>query len=172
MARVKRYQDGHIHLQYRGHPYTLSQVTSLKPIISYDTGQTTHITYEEGVANINLSGDSQPQPVLSDDETTLHVLGVAMAQQLSLKAGLRQFGDRGKKAVTKELTQLHKKVAYVPVDPESLSAEQKNEAMRSIRPPTEKRDGSIKAREVADGSSQQRRPGYKKEDSASPTVAT
>ncbi len=121
-ARVKRYQDGHIHLQYRGHPYTLSQVTSLKPIISYDTGQATHVTYEEGVANITLSGESQPQPVLRDDETTLHVLGVIMAKQLSLKAGLRQFGDRGKKAVTKELTQLHEKVAYVPVDPESLSA--------------------------------------------------
>ncbi len=44
--------------------------------------------------------------------------------------------------------------------------------MRSLCLLTEKRDGTIKAREVADGSSQRRRPGYKKEDSASPTVAT
>ena len=137
-ARVKRYQDGRIHLQYRGHPYTLSQLGSQKPIISYDTGQTTPISYEEGVANINLSGDSQPQPVLSDEETTLHVLGVAMAQQLSLNTGLQKFGDRGEKAVTKELTQLHEKIAYVPVDPEELSVEQKNHAMRSLCLLTEK----------------------------------
>ena len=44
--------------------------------------------------------------------------------------------------------------------------------MQSICLLIEKRDGTIKAREVADGSSQRRRPGYKKEDSASPTVAT
>ena len=36
----------------------------------------------------------------------------------------------------------------------------------------EKRDGRIKSRACADGSAQRRRPGYKKEDSASPTVST
>ncbi len=117
LARVKRYQDRCIHLQYCGHPHTLSQIGSLKPIISYDTGQATPNTYEEGVANINLSGKLQSQPILINEETNIHVLGVVMAQQLSLKAGLQKFGDRGKKAVTKELTQLHEKIAYVTVDP-------------------------------------------------------
>ncbi len=73
-----------------------------------------------------------------NEETNLHVLGVIMAQQLSLKAGLQKFGDRGKKAVTKELTQLHEKIAYVPVDPEKMSMEQKNDAMRSLCLLTEK----------------------------------
>ena len=36
----------------------------------------------------------------------------------------------------------------------------------------EKRDGRTKTHACADGSSQRRRKGYKKEDSASPTVAT
>ncbi len=101
----------------------------LKPIISYDTGQGTPNTYKEGIANINLSRESQPQPVLGNVEMNLHVLGVIMAQQLSLKAGLRKFGDRGKKAVTKELTQLNDKIAYVPVDPEELTVEQKSKAL-------------------------------------------
>ncbi len=48
----------------------------------------------------------------------LHVLGVFMAQQFSLKAGLHKFVNEGKKAVSKELIQLDDKIAYVPVDPE------------------------------------------------------
>ena len=36
---------------------------------------------------------------------------------------------------------------------------------------TQKQDGRFKARGVADGSKQSRRPGYKKEDAASPTVS-
>ena len=48
----------------------------------------------------------------------------------------------------------------------------KNHTMHSLCLLTKKRDGTIKAREVADSSSQRRRPGYKKEDSASPTIAT
>ncbi len=151
--RVKRYQDGRIYLQYCGHPYTLSQLGSPKLIISYDNGLVTPNTYEEGISNINLSGKSESQLVLDNKETNLHVLGVIIAQQLSLKAGLRKFGDRGKMAVTKELTQLHEKNYFVPVDPEELSVEQKNHAMISLCLLTEKRDGTIKAREVADGSS-------------------
>ncbi len=45
-------------------------------------------TYKEGTANINLSRKLDPKPVLGKEETNLHVLGVIMAQQLSLKAGL------------------------------------------------------------------------------------
>ncbi len=89
-----------------------------KPILSYDTGPETSNTYKEGTANINLSGKTEPQPVLGNKETNLHVLRVIMVQQLGLKAGLQKFGNRGKKAVSKELTQLHKKIAHVPVDPE------------------------------------------------------
>ncbi len=80
-----------------------------------------------------------------------------MVQQFSLKAELRKFSDEGKKSESKELTQMHNKIAYVPVDPEELTAEQKNHAMCSLCLLTEKRDGTIKAREVADSSNQQRR---------------
>ncbi len=44
--------------------------------------------------------------------------------------------------------------------------------MNSLMLITEKRDGRIKARGATDGSSQRWRPGYKKEDFASPTIST
>ena len=60
---------------------------------------------------------------------------------------------------------------YEPVAPETLSQQQKRDALRSLAFITEKRDGHVKARMCGDGSKQRRRPGYKKEDSASPTVS-
>ncbi len=55
-----------------------------------------------------------------------------MAQKFSLKAGLKKFGNEEKKAVSKELTQLHDKITHVPVDPDKLTTEQKSEALRLI----------------------------------------
>ena len=95
-----------------------------------------------------------------------------MAQQFSLHAGLKKFGDEAKILVTKELTQIHDMGTYTPMDPDKMTKDQKRQAMRSLMLITEKQNGNIKSRAVADGSSQRRRPGYKKEDSASPTVST
>ncbi len=53
-----------------------------------------------------------------------------------------------------------------------MTKDQKKQALWSLIFIREKRNGDIKSRACADGSSQQRRPGYKKEDSASPTVST
>ena len=38
-----------------------------------------------------------------------HMIGIITIQQFSLISGLKRFGDRGKHAVTNELTQLHDK---------------------------------------------------------------
>ncbi len=95
-----------------------------------------------------------------------------MAQHFSLHVGLKKFGDEAKKSVTKELTQIHNMGTYTPMVPDEKTADQKRQAMRSLMLITEKRDGRIKARGVADGSSQRRRPGYKKEDFVSLTVST
>ncbi len=74
--------------------------------------------------------------------------------------------------MTNELTQIHGMGMYTPMDPDKMTADQERQAMRSLMLITEKRDGRTKARGVADGSSQRRRLGYKKEDSVSPTVST
>ncbi len=66
------------------------------------------IDFVEGVAYINLSGDVVYE--MSKREVNTHVLGVIMAQQFSLNVGLKKFGKKGKKAVTKELKQLHNMV--------------------------------------------------------------
>ena len=72
----------------------------------------------------------------------------------------------------KEFNQHHAMDTYILVDLDSLTPQQKSEAMRSLMFLTKKRDGHTKARMCADGSSQRRRAGYKKEDSILPTVAT
>ena len=97
-------------------------------------------------------------------------MGVALAHVFGLKAGLKEFGQKGEKAVSKELVQLQDMNTYIPVDPSTLTREQKVEALASLLFLTQKRNGDVKGRLVADGSKQRRRPDYKKEDAASPTV--
>jgi len=169
--------DGRVHLTYRGQPYILSP----KGSVVYDTGDTyvegqAHFSvsslqqaFQEGVTHINVTeGDSIE---MTQDEINAHVVGVAMLQQFSLKAGLKHFGKGGEEAVTSELTQMHDMHTYVPIDPESMTPQQKSETLNSLIFLTEKRNGDVKSRMCGDGSKQRHRPGYKKEDSASPTVS-
>ena len=60
---------------------------------------------------------------------------------------------------------------YIPVDPESMTPHQKSEALNSLIFFTEKRGGYVKLRMCDNGNKQRRCTGYKKEDSASPTVS-
>jgi hypothetical protein len=71
-----------------------------------------------------------------------------------------------------ELTQLHTYETYHPVHANSLSPEERRQALSSLMNIVEKQDGPVRARACADGSKEQPQPGYKKEDGASPTVAT
>ena len=121
------------------------------------------------MTHINVTeGDSIE---MTQDEINAHVVGVAMLQQFSLKAGLKHFGKRGEEAVTSELTQMHDMHTYVPIDPESMTPQQKSETLNSLIFLPEKRNGDVKSRMYGNGSKQRHRPGYKKEDSASPTVS-
>ncbi len=95
-----------------------------------------------------------------------HVLGVIMAQQFSLHTGLKKFGDE------KELTHLHDMGTYIHMTPDDSAKDHKRQALRSSIFISENQYGDIKSRACANCSSQQRRPGYKKEDSVSPTVST
>ena len=90
--------------------------------------------------------------------------------QLSLNAGLKKFGIRGEKAVTKELRQLHDMITFFPVDVNTLTEEQRLKAIASLMFLKEKRDGEIKGRTCADGRKQ--REEFSKEDATSPTVST
>ena len=90
--------------------------------------------------------------------------------QLSLKQGIRAWGDDAINAVKKEVQQMHDKKVYKPVKVGTLTRQEKLAALRSIIFLKQKRCGRIKARLCADGRPQ--RFLYEKTDAASPTVKT
>jgi len=52
--------------------------------------------------------------------------------QMSIKAGIKKFGERGNDAVSKELRQLHDRKAMVLVLKDDLSLEDKKKALRYL----------------------------------------
>ena len=75
--------------------------------------------YVDGITHINVTpGVAQK---ISKEDVNAHVLGVIMAQQFSLHVGLKKFGDKAKKLVTKELTQIHDMGTYTPMDPDKMT---------------------------------------------------
>jgi hypothetical protein len=97
------------------------------------------------------------------------IFGIAL-QQYSIKAGLKKFGEKGQKAVTKELKQLHDMVTFFPIDPTTVTKEQRTKAISSLMFLKEKRNGDVKGRACADGRPQ--REEFEKQDATSPTIAT
>jgi hypothetical protein len=51
--------------------------------------------------------------------------------QLSMKAGLKKFGKQGEEAATKELSQLHLRDTFEPIDPKQFSPEERKSVMES-----------------------------------------
>ena len=96
--------------------------------------------------------------------------GQPTKRQYSLKAGLRQFGQRADDAVKKELQQFHTMSCFKPRDIRSLSREDRRNALSSLMFLTEKRTGAVKARACANGSVQ--RSHIAKEEAAAPTVSS
>ena len=89
--------------------------------------------------------------------------------QMTYTKGVEQFGQRAIDAIIKEYAQLNNKETFEPVDFNSLTQQQRKDALRSITLIKEKRCGKIKGRAVADGRKQ--RKDYAPEDVYSPTVS-
>ena len=94
----------------------------------------------------------------------------AIMTQLSLKAGLKTWGKEAKKAVHKEMQQLHFRDTFKPMHWNELNHAQKQSILESHMFLKEKRTGEIKGRTVAGGNKQ--REFLSKEEVSSPTVAT
>ena len=88
----------------------------------------------------------------------------------SLKKGLKEFGKKGYDAAFGEIKQLHDRVVFRPVNVSDLSPQEKKRALESLIFLVEKRDGRVKGRACANGSTQ--REYINKEDAASPTAVT
>jgi hypothetical protein len=89
--------------------------------------------------------------------------------QYTLKRGLKEFGNDGLTALSKEMGQLHTRKVGKPIDSNQLTRDQKRASLRYLMFLTKKRCGRIKARGCADGRLQ--RKTTKKEDASAPTVA-
>jgi hypothetical protein len=88
---------------------------------------------------------------------------------MSAKAGIKSFGDKAVNAIVQEFKQLDEKMAFQPIDKDSISIDERKKALRSITLIKEKRCGRIKGRTVADGRPQ--RDYIPQEESTSPTVS-
>ena len=97
-----------------------------------------------------------------------HIMHVTMTQ-LSMKAGMKRWGQPATKAVSKELQQLHFRDTFEPVNHKTLTKTEYDKVLESHLFLKQKRDDSIKGRLVAGGNKQ--RGTINKEDAASPTAA-
>jgi len=68
--------------------------------------------------------------------------------QMSVKAGINKFGDKGNEALLKEQRQLHDRKAMLPKRKDKLSQDNRKRALRYLMFIKEKRDGTIKAGDV------------------------
>jgi hypothetical protein len=94
----------------------------------------------------------------------------AIMTQLSLKAGLREWGKSAHKAVHSEMKQLHFRDTSRPRHWKELTHTEQKSILESHMFLKEKRSGEIKGRAVAGGNKQ--RDFISKEEASSPTVAT
>ena len=94
----------------------------------------------------------------------------AILTQLSMKAGLKEWGGDAEKAVTAEMKQLHFRNTFEPLHWHDITAEDKAKVLESHLFLKKKSNGTIKGRAVAGGNKQ--RDFITKEDASSPTVAT
>ena len=116
------------------------------------------------------SNDGSLPTVARPTEFGANIQRKASFTQYNLKQGLRLFGERGKQAVLTELKQLHDRQVGVPIDPTTLSWEERKSTLRYLMFLKEKLNGDIKARGCADGRPQ--RDFMTKEETSSPTVST
>ncbi|KAI2512474.1 Reverse transcriptase (RNA-dependent DNA polymerase) [Fragilaria crotonensis] len=91
-------------------------------------------------------------------------------QSYSLMKGLKKFGHKGREAAYKEMKQLHERVVFKPIKIAELTEQERQRAMESLIFLVEKRDGTIKGRTCANGSTQ--REYMDREEAASPTAMT
>eukprot|EP00956_Cyclotella_meneghiniana_P042119 scaffold248363_cov77-Cyclotella_meneghiniana.AAC.2 len=110
---------------------------------------------------------SLEQETVVDGEET--IFGHIMVQ-LSLKQALKKWGERSAAGAKKEMQQMHDMNAFFSRDVNTLTKEQRVRALSSLIFLKEKHTGEIKGRICVNGAPQ--RKYIRKEDAASPTVAT
>jgi hypothetical protein len=91
-------------------------------------------------------------------------------QKLNLSRGLQEFGKRGEQAAMTEMKQLHERMVFEPINIENFTWLERKRALESLIFLTEKRNGDVKGRNFANGSTQREYVG--RDEAASPTAVT
>ena len=90
-----------------------------------------------------------------NDATEQPVSAVAeIMTQLSLKAGLKQWGEKENNSMQDEMKQLHFRKTFEPRHRSELTKKEKAQVLESHMFLKQKRDGNIKGHTVADGNKQ------------------
>ena len=117
---------------------------------------------------LNDKEHDQDSELINQSEDEMAVMKYLLTQY-NLKAGLKQFGEKGIAAVKGKLTKIHVMDTWVPEDPTMLSRAEKVKAISSLMFLKEKKSGKVKGRACVKGAPQ--RAYIRKEDASSPTVA-
>jgi hypothetical protein len=141
-----------------------------------------HYFHEEPLSNVDVSDEiieENPSPKYNLRKTPqrekwkekfgLTLYGTPVVITYNVKNGIKQFGQEAISSISKEMTQLHEKGVFTPVKYEDLTPKQKVRVLRSLMFLKRKRDSSLKARFVANGSIQIRE--LAAIDPSSPTVS-
>jgi hypothetical protein len=101
------------------------------------------------------------------DRYSEHYTAAVVLTNLSIPKAIKLYGIEALASVMKEMLQLHDKGVWIPTKYENIG--DKTKIIRSLLFLKRKRDGSLKARLVADGRMQDRSAS---QDNSSPTVST
>ena len=125
-------------------------------------------TYEPSFKN-KIYTSINDENIKVDEVTFTQVLNKVF-QQMSLKAGIKKYGERAIDGMTKELRQMHMRDSFISRKKSELTLSEWRSRCEAVNLIKEKKSGEIKGRCCADGRNQ--RAYITKEESASPTAAT
>ena len=111
--------------------------------------------YAETTATIIHKSTIHPDTHMSlnEGQSWDHVVHYTMTQ-LSMKAGLKRWGNKGKQELSKEISQLHMRDTFRPFNSKTLLKTEYDKVLESHLFLKQKRDHSIKGRMVAGGNKQ------------------
>jgi hypothetical protein len=132
--------------------------------------------FQQSVSNAHSIFDSVPKLQQKQGQFTPSqmqsirkaIVGI-MFTQMSAHKGIKKHGKHALDALRKEFLQFKALDVLEPLDAFTLTDEQKAESLRALSVIKEKRDGTIKGRTCADGSTQQGK--FSKTETGSPTLA-
>ena len=164
---------------------TLAPEEATAPVETTGVRHSTRVTFKPSKYEPTMAGKKYPTTMAQvlypdthlsflmtdvEEAPTDHKVLATIMTQLSLKVGLKTWGEEAEAAVHSEMKQLHFRDTFEPKHWKDLNEAQRKSILESHMFLKQKRDGKIKGRTVAGGNKQ--RDYISKEDASSPTVAT